>query len=61
MRGIVFDYAPGADPEIDADSAEMMKKYLARYDFPPVVVRIPEVGENIPDIDFSALFPEVTR
>lgn len=61
VRGIVFNYAPGADPEIDADSSEMMKKYLARYGFPPVLVRIPKVEKTFPPIDFSALFPEVRR
>ena len=61
VRGIVFDYAPGTDPEIDADSAAMMKKYLARYGFPPVLVRIPKVERSFPEVDFSALFPEVRR
>ena len=61
LRGIVFDHCPGADPKIDADSAEMMKKYLAHYGFPPVLVRIPEVGKELPEIDFSTLFPEVAR
>ena len=47
--------------EIDADSAAMMKKYLARYGFPPVLVRIPKVERSFPEVDFSALFPEVRR
>lgn len=59
VRGIVFNYAPEADPVIDADSERMMKKYLGRYGFPQTVVRIPELRPPLPDPDFSALFPEV--
>ncbi|MBQ6352580.1 MAG: dethiobiotin synthase [Lentisphaeria bacterium] len=61
VRGIVYNYAPGADPVIDADSERMMKKYLAHYGFPAVVVRIPELRTPLPEPDFSALFPEVRR
>ena len=61
VRGIVFNYCQNADPEIDADSEKMMKLYLSRYGFPPVLVRIPEVGNEFPEVDFSALFPEVRR
>ena len=61
VRGIVFNYAPGADPVIDADSERMMKKYLGRYGFPQALVRIPELRTPLPDPDFSALFPEVRR
>ncbi len=59
VLGIVFNHAPGADPAIDADSLRMMKKYLARYGFPPVTVRVPEVGETPPEVDFSPLFSGV--
>ena len=59
VLGIVFDHAPDADPAIDADSMRMMKKYLARYGFPPVTVRVPEVGETLPEVDFSPLFSGV--
>ncbi len=57
LCGIVFNYSPGADPEIDADSERVIKKYLVRHGFPPVLVRIPEVdGNNAADPDFSPLF-----
>ena len=56
VLGIVFNYAPGADPAIDTDSMRMMEKYLVRYGFPPAVVRVPEVGEALPEVDFSPLF-----
>ena len=59
VLGIVFDHAPDADPAIDADSMRMMKKYRARYGFPPVTVRVPEVGETLPEVDFSPLFSGV--
>lgn len=61
VRGIVFNYAPGADPEIDLDSCGMMKKYLARYGFPPAVVRVPEIKDDFPEPDFTPLFPEVDK
>ena len=50
---------PDADPVIDADSEMMMRKYLGKYGFPPVVVRLPEVGETLPEADFSPLFQQV--
>ncbi|MBQ9503364.1 MAG: ATP-dependent dethiobiotin synthetase BioD [Lentisphaeria bacterium] len=56
--GIVFNHAPGSDPVIDADSMKMMRRYLVRYGFPPAVVRVPEVGETFPEVDFSPLFTE---
>ena len=54
-----LNHAPDTDPAIDADSMRMMKKYLARYGFPPVTVRVPEVGETLPEVDFSPLFSGV--
>ena len=59
LLGIVFNYSPDADPVIDADSEMMMRKYLGKYGFPPVVVRLPEVGETLPEADFSPLFQQV--
>lgn len=41
VAGVVWNWCEGADPEIDADSLETTRRYLARFGFPPVVVRIP--------------------
>lgn len=58
VAGVVHNFAPGADPRIDADAAESALRHLRRLGFPEVLVRIPEVrpGEPPPDVDFSPLF-----
>ncbi len=57
LTGVVHNWHPEADPEIDADSLETTREYLSRWGFPPVVVRIPKVTEGEwPDIDFSEIF-----
>ncbi len=47
-----------ADPLIDYDTPETTRRYLARWGFPPVVVRVPrfDVGGPYPEIDFAELF-----
>lgn len=58
VAGVVWNLCDGADPEIDADSVETTRRYLSRWGFPPVVVRIPrfDVGGPYPDVDFSEIF-----
>ena len=41
VAGVVWNWCEGADPEIDADSLETTRRYLARFGYPPSVVRIP--------------------
>ena len=48
VAGVVWNWCEGADPEIDADSLETTRRYLARFGFPPVVVRIPRFGLSGP-------------
>ena len=58
VAGVVWNWCDGADPEIDADSVETTRRYLSRWGFPPVVVRIPrfDVGGPYPEVDFSEVF-----
>ena len=58
VAGVVWNWCDGADPEIDADSVETTRRYLSRWGFPPVVVRIPrfDVGGPYPEVDFSEIF-----
>jgi dethiobiotin synthetase len=58
VAGVVWNWCDSADPEIDADSVETTRRYLSRWGFPPVVVRIPrfDVGGLYPEVDFSEMF-----
>ena len=58
VAGVVWNWCDGADPEIDADSVETTRRYLSRWGFPPVVVRVPrfDVGGPYPEVDFSEMF-----
>ena len=58
VSGVVWNWCDGADPEIDADSVETTRRYLSRWGFPPVVVRIPRfgIGGPYPEVDFSEIF-----
>ena len=58
LAGVVYNWFPGTDPEIDRDTPEMTRRYLMRWGFPPVVIRVPEIPANgpYPDLDFTPLF-----
>lgn len=58
VAGVVWNWCADADPEIDADSLETTRRYLARWGFSPVVVRIPRfaVDGPYPEVDFSEMF-----
>lgn len=58
VAGVVHNWHPDADARIDADAVETVRRHLAKWGFPPVVVRVPRVapGGPWPDIDFSELF-----
>ena len=64
LAGVVWNFCPDADPEIDADSFEMAEKYLIRYGFAAPVVRLGRVDAAHPEMtgaDFSPFFPEVLK
>ena len=58
VAGVVHDWCEGADDAIDGDAVETTRRYLAKWGFPPVVVRIPrfDFAGPYPDIDFSEIF-----
>jgi len=58
VAGVVYNWFPDADPQIDEDSFAETRRALSRMGFPPEVVRVPQVplGGPYPDIDFSELF-----
>ncbi len=58
VAGVVHNWFDGADPLIDRDTPETTRRHLARWGFPPVVVRVPrfDVAGPYPDVDFSEIF-----
>ena len=58
VAGVVYNWSAGADPLIDHDTPETTRRYLARWGFPPVVVRVPrfDFAGPYPDVDFSEIF-----
>lgn len=58
VAGVVHNWCEGADPLIDRDTPETTRRYLARWGFPPVVVRVPrfDFAGPYPDVDFSEIF-----
>ena len=58
VAGVVHNWHPDVDPEIDSDTVRETRRALVRMGFPPVVVRIPRIvqGRPLPAVDFSELF-----
>lgn len=58
VAGVVYNWSAGADPLIDHDTPETTRRYLARWGFPSVVVRVPrfDFAGPYPDVDFSEIF-----
>jgi len=58
LAGVVWNWCEGADPVIDADAVETTRRYLARWGFPDVVVRVPRFSPDgpYPEVDFSEVF-----
>ncbi len=58
VAGVVHNWHPDADPRIDEDAVETVRRHLGKFGFRPVVVRVPRVpaGGPYPDIDFSGIF-----
>ena len=62
LAGVVYNYCPEADAEIEADTERMLGKYLERYGFGKRIVRLGRVDPEHPeesDTDFSAIFREI--
>ena len=58
VAGVVHDWCEGADHEIDRDAVETVRRYLVKWGFPNVVVRVPRfpVGGPYPEVSFSEIF-----
>lgn len=58
LAGVVYNYHPDADPTIDRDTPEDIRRHLRRMGLPGNLVRIPHVDSagQWPGIDFSAIF-----
>ena len=58
VAGVVHNWCEGADPAIDRDAARTTLRYLAKWGFPQVVVRVPrfDAAGPYPEVDFSELF-----
>lgn len=58
VAGVVHNWFDGADPLIDHDTPETTRRYLAKWGFPPVVVKVPrfDFAGPYPDVDFSEIF-----
>ena len=58
VAGVVHDWCEGADPEIDRDAVGTVSRYLVKWGFPDVVVRVPRfpVGGPYSEVDFSEIF-----
>ena len=58
VAGIVHNWCEGADPAIDRDAARSSLRYLAKWGFPQVVVRVPrfDMSGPYPEVDFSEVF-----
>lgn len=58
VAGVVWNWFPEANPQIDADSFETTRRALARMGFPPAIVRVPKISPDgpCPDVDFAPIF-----
>lgn len=58
IAGVIHNWCADADPKIDADAEDTVRRQLAAWGCRPVVVRIPRVAgySSIPDVDFSEIF-----
>ena len=58
VAGVIHNWCAEADPKIDADAEETIRRYLAAWDCRPAVVRVPRVADysSIPDVDFTEIF-----
>ena len=58
VAGVVHNDYPSTDPRLDADAIAATRRYLQKWGFPPVVMRLPAVPTNgpYPDLDFSEIF-----
>ena len=58
VAGVVYNWSPHVDPEIDEDTPATIAEYLKAWNMPAAIVRIPEMPPSgpCPDVDFSEIF-----
>ena len=58
IAGVIHNWCADADPKIDADAEETIRRYLATWGCRPTVARIPRIADydDLPDVDFSEIF-----
>ena len=56
VAGVIYNWCPDADPTIDADTENEVRRGLRRLGFDAPVVRVPRLDGDIPDVDFSEIF-----
>ncbi len=58
VAGVVHNWCAKADPVIDEDAVETVRRRLRAWGCPPAVVRMPWIDFEgaLPDIDFSEIF-----
>ena len=54
VAGVIHNWHPEADPKIDADAVEAVRRYLVKLGYPPVVIRAGRVveGGEYPELEF---------
>ena len=60
VAGVVHDWCEGVDNTIDCDAVGTIRRYLKKWGFPDVVVRVPRFtdGGPYPEVDFSRIFAD---
>ena len=56
IAGVVYNFAPDADPIIDDDTPRAIANFMRRMGIAAPIIRVPEIG-RAGDIDFSPFFP----
>lgn len=58
VAGVVHNWHPAVDADIDADADREIRLALKAMCYPPVIVHVPRVTEGcpLPEVDFSELF-----
>ena len=60
VAGVVYNWAPDADPTIDADTPAVTRRAMERLGFPPVLIKVSKQVRPVltDDIDFAPLFAQ---
>ncbi len=56
VAGVVHNSHFSDDPRLEDDALAAIRRHLAKLGYPKIIVRIPSVSADAPDIDFSEIF-----